>query len=79
MLHLTLKANTALPFLDLTMSNAVLLCHYILGLYHFLTNNCEKKRSIKKGEKDRYTHLNAEFKRMQGELRKPSSVINEKK
>ena len=51
MLHLTLKANTALPFLDLTMSNAVLLCHYILGLYHFLTNSCEKKRSKKKRRK----------------------------
>ena len=30
-----------------------------------------------KGEKERYTHLNAEFQR--GELRKPSSVINAKK
>ena len=36
-----------------------------------------KRREVKgKGEKERYTHLNAEF---QGEIRKPSSVINEKK
>ena len=36
-----------------------------------------KRREAKgKGEKERYTHLNAEF---QGEIRKPSSVINEKK
>ena len=26
-----------------------------------LTNSCEKKRSKGKGEKNRYTHLNAEF------------------
>ena len=26
-----------------------------------LTNSCEKKRSQKKGEKERYIHLNAEF------------------
>ena len=32
-----------------------------------------------KGEKERYTHLNAEFQRIAGELRKPSSVINAKK
>ena len=37
-----------------------------------------KRREAKsKGEKERYTHLNAEFQR--GELRKPSSVINAKK
>ena len=28
-----------------------------------LTNSCEKKRSEKKGEKERYSHLNAEFQR----------------
>ena len=28
-----------------------------------LTNSCEKKRSKKKGEKERYSHLNAEFQR----------------
>ena len=32
-----------------------------------------------KGEKERYKHLNAEFQRMQEEIRKPSSVINAKK
>ena len=36
-----------------------------------------KRREMKsKGEKERYTHLNAEF---QGEIRKPSSVISAKK
>ena len=39
-----------------------------------------KRREVKgKGEEERYTHLNAEFQRMQGEIRKPSSVINAKK
>ena len=38
------------------------------------------KRKVKsKGEKERYTHLNAEFQRKQGEIRKPSSVISAKK
>ena len=32
-----------------------------------------------KGVKERYTHLNADFQRIQGEIRKPSSVINAKK
>ena len=37
-------------------------------------------REVKgKGEKERYTHLNAEFPRKQEEIRKPSSVINAKK
>ena len=36
-----------------------------------------KRREVKsKGEKERYTHVNAEF---QGERRKPSSAINTKK
>ena len=40
----------------------------------------EKRREVKgKGEKERYTHLNAEFQRIIGEIRKPSSVINAKK
>ena len=40
----------------------------------------EKRREVKgKGEKERYIHLNAEFQRYQGEIRKPSSVINAKK
>ena len=29
-----------------------------------LTNSCEKKRRKGKGEKERYTHLNAEFQRI---------------
>ena len=40
----------------------------------------EKRREAKgKGEKERYTHLNAEFQKKQGEIRKPSLVINAKK
>ena len=40
----------------------------------------EKRREAKsKGEKERYTHLNAEFQRIQGEIRKPSSAISAKK
>ena len=39
-----------------------------------------KRREVKsKGEKERYSHLNAELQRKQGEIRKPSSVINAKK
>ena len=39
----------------------------------------EKGREVRsKGEKERYTHLNAEFQRIQGEIRKPSSVISAK-
>ena len=39
-----------------------------------------KRREAKgKGEKERYTHLNAEFQKQQGEIRKPSSEINAKK
>ena len=39
-----------------------------------------KRREAKsKGEKERYTHLNSGFKEQQGEIRKPSSVINVKK
>ena len=40
-----------------------------------LTNSYEKKR----GEKERYKHLNAEFKEQQEKKRKPSSVISAKK
>ena len=40
----------------------------------------EKRRVAKgKGEKERYTHLNAEFQRIARKIRKPSSVINAKK
>ena len=39
-----------------------------------------KRREAKsKGEKERYTHRNAEFQRIAGEIRKPSSAINAKK
>ena len=39
-----------------------------------------KRREVKsKGEKERYTHLNAEFQRIEGEIRNPSSAINAKK
>ena len=39
-----------------------------------------KRREAKgKGEKERYTHLNAEFQRIARRDRKPSSVINAKK
>ena len=39
----------------------------------------EKRREAKgKGEREKYTHLNAEFQRT-AEMRKPSSVINAKK
>ena len=40
----------------------------------------EKRRETKgKGEKERYTQLNVEFQEQQGEIRKPSLVINAKK
>ena len=40
----------------------------------------EKRREAKgKGERERYTHLNAEFQRIKGEIRKPFSMINAKK
>ena len=40
----------------------------------------EKRREVKgKGEKERYTHLNAEFQRITRRDKKPSSVINAKK
>ena len=39
----------------------------------------KRREAKRKGEKKRYTHLNAEFKEQQGEKRKPSSVIKGKK
>ena len=40
----------------------------------------EKRRDAKgKGEKERYTHLNAEFQRIARRDKKPSSVITAKK
>ena len=39
-----------------------------------------KRREAKsQGEKERYKHLNAEFRRIAKEIRKPSSAINAKK
>ena len=39
-----------------------------------------KRRELKsKGEKKRYSHLNAVFQRIQAEIRKPTSAINAKK
>ena len=40
----------------------------------------EKRREVKgKGEKERYTHLKAEFQRIARRDKKPSSMINAKK
>ena len=35
-----------------------------MAVWGGLTNSCEKKRSKKQGEKERYIHLNAEFPRI---------------
>ena len=38
-----------------------------------------KRREAKsKGKKERYTHLNAEYQRMQGQIRKPSLVVKKR-
>ena len=42
-----------------------------MAVWGGLTNSCEKKRSETKGEKERYTHLNAEFQRIARRDRKP--------
>ena len=39
----------------------------------------ERREAKGKGEKERYTHLNAEFQRTVGEITKPYSVISAKK
>ena len=39
----------------------------------------QRREAKGKGDKERYTHLNSEFQRKQGEIRKPSSVISVKK
>ena len=39
----------------------------------------KRKKTKDKGEKERYTHMNAEFQRTAREIRKPSSVVNAKK
>ena len=38
-----------------------------------------RREEESKGQKERYTHLNAEFQRIARRVRKPSSVINAKK
>ena len=35
-----------------------------MAVWGGLTNSCEKKRGKKKGERERYKHLNAEFQRV---------------
>ena len=35
-----------------------------MAVWGGLTNSCEKKRRRKEGEKERYTHLNAQFQRI---------------
>ena len=55
-------------------------CQKAKWLYEGALQIAEKRREAKgKGEKERYTHLNAEFQRITREIRKPSSVINAKK
>ena len=39
-----------------------------MSVWGGLTNSCAKKRSEKKGEKERYKHLNAEFQRIARKL-----------
>ena len=39
----------------------------------------KRREAVSKGEKERYTHLNAEFQRIAGKIGKPSSLINAKK
>ena len=40
----------------------------------------KKRREVKgRGEKGRYSHLNAEFQKQQGDIKKPSLVMNAEK
>ena len=55
-------------------------CKKVKWLSEQVLQIAEKGREAKsKGEKQRYTHLNAEFQRIARRVRKPSSVINAKK
>ena len=55
-------------------------CKKAKQLSEKVLEKAEKIREVKgKGEKEIYIHLNAEFQRYQGEIGKPSSVINAKK
>ena len=52
-------------------------CKKAKWLFEEALQIAEKRREAKgKGGKESHTHLNAEFQRKQGEIRKPSSVIN---
>ena len=35
-----------------------------MSVWGALTNNCERRQAKSKGEKERYTHLNAEFQKI---------------
>ena len=50
-----------------------------MAVWGGLTNSCERREMKSKGENERCKHLNAEFQRQQGEIRKPSSAISTKK
>ena len=55
-------------------------CKKVKWLSELVLQIAEKGREAKgKGEKQSYTHLNAEFQRIARRVRKPSSVINAKK
>ena len=55
-------------------------CKKAKGLSEEALQIAVKRRKVKsKGEKERYTHLNAEFQRIARRDKKPSSVINAKK
>ena len=55
-------------------------CKKAKWLYEEALQIVEKRREAKgKGEKEMYTHLNAEFQRIAGRDKEPSSVINAKK
>ena len=43
-----------------------------MAVWGGLTNSCEKKRSKKQRRKERYTHLNAEFQRIESRDKKAS-------
>ena len=55
-------------------------CKKAKQLSEEVLQKAEKRREAKgTGEKERYTHLNAEFQRIARRDKKPSSVINAKK
>ena len=54
-------------------------CKKVKWLFDEALQIVMKRREAKgKGEKERYTHLNAQFQRIAGKIRKPSSVISAK-